>query len=172
MEVVKGPDSIREEALTGLMLQYEKDVLGMCCLYLHDLLLAEDATQETFLKAYKGLTEFRGECSEKTWLMRIAINTCKDMRRNAWFRLVDRRMILEQLPVPSTPPSEESTLLTTEVANLPGKYREVVLLYYYQRMKLHEVAQILGVSIPAVSKRLKQARRKLHLALEGGCEDE
>ena len=45
---------------------------------------AEDAAQETFLKAYRALDSFRGECDEKTWLMRIAINTCRDMRRSRW----------------------------------------------------------------------------------------
>ena len=144
----------------------------MCFLYLHDLSLAEDATQETFFKAYKGLDRFRGECSEKTWLVRIAINTCKDIRKSMWFRLVDRHMTLDHFPAASIIPSVESISLTIEIANLPRKYREIILLYYYQGMNLHEIAQILGISSPAASKRLKQARHKLHLALEGGPQDE
>ena len=79
MEVVPGPDDNLENRLIFLMEKYEKDLLRMCCVYLRDISLAEDAVQETFLKAYKNLKDFRGDSNEKTWLMRIAVNTCKDM---------------------------------------------------------------------------------------------
>ncbi|MEG2356821.1 MAG: sigma-70 family RNA polymerase sigma factor, partial [Clostridia bacterium] len=92
MEVVTGPDSIRDQRLEQLVEQYQQVVLRMCYLYLHDAEQAKDATQESFLKAYLALGAFRGECSDKTWLMRIAINTCRDMRRSAWFRYLDRRI--------------------------------------------------------------------------------
>ena len=77
----------REAALTGLVERHRTTLVRMCCLCLGDASLAEDAAQETFLKAYRALDSFRGECDEKTWLMRIAINTCKDVRRSAWFPL-------------------------------------------------------------------------------------
>lgn len=172
MEVVPGPDDNLENRLIFLMEKYEKDLLRMCCVYLRDISLAEDAVQETFLKAYKNLKDFRGDSNEKTWLMRIAVNTCKDMRRGAWFRFVDRRVSLERLPEPSVPSSNASVELTLEVMRLPRKLMEVVLLYYYQGMKASEVAQVLSISRPAVSQRLKKARRLLHDALEGGHEDE
>ena len=69
--------------LEGAMARWEKSLLRMCYAYLGDMALSEDAVQETFLKAYRALDSFRGEAAEKTWLMRIAINTCKDMRRSA-----------------------------------------------------------------------------------------
>ena len=172
MEVVSGPDDNLENRLIFLMEKYEKDLLRMCCVYLRDISLAEDAVQETFLKAYKNLKDFRGDSNEKTWLMRIAVNTCKDMRRGAWFRFVDRRVSLERLPEPSVPSSNASVELTLEVMRLPRKLMEVVLLYYYQGMKASEVAQVLSISRPAVTQRLKMARLLLHDALEGGHEDE
>ena len=76
----------RQAALERLMAQYGTALLRMCCLYLRDYSLAEDAVQETFLKAYARLDSFRGDCSEQTWLMKIAINTCRDMLRSAWMR--------------------------------------------------------------------------------------
>ncbi|MBQ4074416.1 MAG: sigma-70 family RNA polymerase sigma factor [Clostridia bacterium] len=99
MEVVKGPDSIREEKLSQMVMQYEESLIRMCAVYLQDIQLAEDAVQDTFVKAYKHLHSFRGDSSEKTWLMKIAINTCRDIRRQSWHRYVDRRVNLDFLPV-------------------------------------------------------------------------
>ena len=93
----------REAALTGLVERHRTALVRMCCLCLGDASLAEDAAQETFLKAYRALDSFRGECDEKTWLMRIAINTCRDMRRSRWTRHVDRRVTPEMLPEASAP---------------------------------------------------------------------
>ena len=88
MTPVQGPD--REERLNHMVLTYEKELLRLCCVYLRDIELARDAVQETFLKAYRRMDKFEGKASEKTWLMRIAINTCKDMLRGGWLRHVDR----------------------------------------------------------------------------------
>lgn len=162
--------STAEGTLIHLMRLYEKDVLKVCFVYLQDMALAEDAAQETFLKAYRSLEKFRGNSSEKTWLMRIAINTCKDIRRGAWFRHTERGVSLEQLPEPSVPAKAESIHITLEVMRLPKKEREVVLLRYYQNMTQAEVADALGISAAAVAKRLKRAHEHLHFALEGGEE--
>ncbi len=167
MDVVKGPDSIREERLIGMMERHEKALLRLCCAYLRDRALAEDAVQETFLKAYQGLPAFRGDSDEKTWLTRIAVNACKNLRRGAWFRLVDARVTLDDLPLPAKGADEDAISLAQEVMRLPRKLREAVLLYYYQGMNVREIGEALHVSAPAVSRRLKQARTKLHLALGG-----
>lgn len=160
-----------EDQLTALMERYEKEILKICFIYLQDLSLAEDASQETFLKAFKNLYRFRGECTEKTWLMRIAINTCKDIRRGSWYRFVNRRITLESLPVQTTQPKAESIFITLAIMELPANEREVILLYYYENMTVTEVAQALGISCAAVSKRLKRARQKLLLVLKGGADD-
>lgn len=160
-----------ESGLTRLMQLYEKDVLRMCYVYLRDLPLAEDAAQETFLKAYRAMDKFRGGSSEKTWLMRIAINTCKDIRRAAWFRHTERRVSLEDLPQAAEPPKADSVLITLEVMRLPQKEREAVLLRYYQNMTLAETARTLGISEGAVSKRLGKAHKRLEPALKGGDGD-
>ena len=75
MSNVKGPDTApnRNQKFEQLVDQYQKSVLQMCYLYLCDKSLAEDAVQDTFLKVYQRLDTFRGESSEKTWIMRIAI---------------------------------------------------------------------------------------------------
>ena len=168
MEAAMGPDNIQEERLVRLMDQYEVALLRMCCAYLHDASLAEDAVQETFVKAYKSFGSFRGESEEKTWLMRIAINTCKDMRRASWFRYVDRKKTLENIPAPIYDRTFEQAELAMDIMRLPRKYLEIVLLFYYQGMTVREIAQALKIPHQTVSSRLKRAREKLRATLEGG----
>jgi len=166
MEVVKGPDSIREKQLIHLMEQYEESLIRMCAVYLRDVQLAEDAVQETFIKVYKNLQTFRGDGSEKSWIMRIAMNTCHDIRRSRWFKLIDPRYTLDTLPEASEPFKQEEEDLVEELMQLPHKLREVVLLYYYQDMTVAEIADSLGIAQSTVSGRMKRARDKLRILLE------
>lgn len=165
MDAAKGPDITRESWLCDLMRLYKNDLLRIGYVYLRDASLAEDAVQETLIKAYQA--DFRGESNEKTWLMRIAINTCKDMRRSTWFRYVDRRVKPESLPQASESFSREDERLTLAVMALPPKQMAVVLLYYYQGMSLKEISESLNIAISTVSARLTHARIKLRVSLEG-----
>ena len=171
METVKVPDSRPEETLERLIQENEVSLKRLCYLYLHDEAMAEDAVQETFLKVYRSLKDFRGEAGEKTWLTRIAINTCKDMLRSGWFRHMDRRVTAETLPA-----RQEADPYHREVAaavmNLPRKLREVILLYYYSGLNTLEIAETLKISQPAVTGRLKRARERLKTDLGGGGIDE
>lgn len=168
MEIVKDPGNRPEERISRMVKTYEKDLLRLCCLYLKDAVLAEDAVQETFIKAYKNLSAFRGESSEKTWLIRIAINVCKDMQRTAWFRNLGKTMSIEKLQIPVHQEISVSSALVGEIMRLPHKYKEVVLLYYYEDMNQSEIAKILNVSVPTVHRRLEKAREILKKWLEGG----
>lgn len=174
MGVVPGPDSAQDQNQTfeRLVNQYQTSLLRTCYLYLRDQAQAEDAAQETFFKAYRNLSAFRGESSEKTWLMKIAINTCHDMRKSSWFRHVDRRVTPEMLPEANVPFEEYEEDLMVDVMNLPSKLREVVLLYYYQNMDTNEIAETIGITRSSVSGRLQRARKKLRDILEGMDSDE
>ena len=171
MVTVQGPNSERETRLNRMMLTHERELMRLCCLYLHDAALAQDAVQETFLKAFRKLDGFREQASERTWLIRIAVNTCRDMCRNAWFRHVDRRVEADALPTPADFSFPDNTVLRTVMA-LPPRYREVVLLRYYQNMKQKEVAAVLGISERAVRQRLKKANQILREELKEWYEDE
>ena len=166
METVTGPDSM-EKNLERMVAVYQLPLLRLCYAYLHDEELARDAVQETFIKAYRGMNQFRHQSSEKTWLNRIAINTCKDMRRTAWFRQVDRRITLDMLPEPAAPVDQRDESLTEAIMNLPIKLKEVALLCWLQGMSYNEAADTLGVTHQAVSSRLNRARKKLRAVLEG-----
>ena len=171
METVKGPDS-KEERIEHMVLRYQLPLLKLCYAYLHDEELAKDAVQETFIKAYRNLDSFRENASEKTWLSRIAINTCKDLRRTGWFRHVDRSVTLDMIPAPAASVDPEDESLTLEIMKLPAKLKEVALLCWFQGMTYNEAAETLGISFQAVGSRLNRARRKLRNVMEGSEDHE
>ena len=173
MGMIQAPNQTPADRLDRMVRQYEKELLRICCVYLRDRTVAEDVVQETFLKAYRNLDSFRGESSEKTWLMRIAINCCRDYRRSAWYRYIDNRVSIDQLPTLSTaPPSDEHIALTMAIMKLKPKYMEVVLLYFYEGYPSKEIASMLNLTEAAVSSRIHKAKRKLRDELEGGEDDE
>ena len=163
-------DDVRERELTRLMQQYGDSVKRVCCIYLRDLGAAEDAAQETFIKAYEHIDPLvRGEIvSEKSWLMRIAINSCRDMLRSSWMRHIDKRQTIEALPLAAPFSHEDSLAITQAIMALPVKLRELVLLHFYQGFTLRTCAQILGISAPTATRRLQQAQKKLRAELERG----
>ena len=158
-----------DETLLRLMTEYEIPIRRMCCVYLRDEQLADDAVQETFLKAYTGLAKFRAEASEKTWLMRIAVNVCHSMRRTGWMRFIDRRVTLDKLPEPVIQAEYGLTELTLDIMQLPRKLLDVVLLHDYQGFTVRETGEMLGVPYQTVISRLKKAHTILQLELRGGA---
>ena len=171
MEAVKDPDSRRDQTIERLITQHQTSLLRLCYVQLQDHALAEDAVQETFLKAYKGFDSFRGDSSEKTWLTRIAVNTCRDFQRRGWFKHTDRRVTPDMLPVGTVQPDTEDLDLSLAVMKLPRKMREAILLYYYQDMSTEEIAETLGIAQSSVSNRLRRGREKLRKLLEGRDQD-
>ena len=157
-------EDMRIEELIDL---YGDDILRLCLMYLGDRQLAEDAFQETFVRAWKHLSAFRGESSVKTWLSRIAANTCRSMLRTTWLRMRRKSQSVDALLDLPAPEAEEHRELTRAVCALPGKYREVVVLHYMQDMKLREIAALLHIPENTVSTRLRKARKLLGEALEG-----
>ena len=166
MNDVKGPDM--SEVFERLVQTYQTPLRRLCCVMLKDVHLADDAVQETFIKAYRSLNSFRKESSEKTWLTRIAVNTCRDMMRTRWFMHVDRTVNIADLPEESAESDAEDTELMDTVLRLPLKQREAVLLYYYQNLSMQEISETLQITVSNVSRRLENARKALRKQLEGG----
>ncbi len=175
MSNVMGPGTApnRDQRFVRLVDQYQESVLRTCFLYLCDKTLAEDATQETFLKVYRTMDSFRGESSEKTWIMKIAMHTCYDINHSSWFRFMNRHVTPEMLSDQSANTIiDRDEELASAVMKLPRKLREVILLYYYQGLKINEIADALNISHSSVSGRLKRGREKLKKLLEGRKLDE
>jgi len=173
MEHAAVPGMVREQRLRGWIEAYADSLLKTCYVYLNDRGLAEDALQETFLKAWNHMEDFerKGIANEKAWLTRIAVNTCRDLRRGAWFRHVDPCQSLEELPPRLVAVEAEDHTLAMDICRLKDKYKQVVLLYYFQGMTLQETAQALDLPLSAVHRRLRKAREILKISLTGGDTD-
>ena len=168
MQNVPGPETDLQVTFTQLVETYHKPLLNLCYMTLRDRTQAEDAVQETFLKAYKALGQFRGESSEKTWLFRIGMNVCRDMRRGRWFRYVDRRVTPDTLPIPAAEADEDHEELAQAIVLLPDEYKEVILLHYYQGWGIAEIAEMMELPEGTISSRLSRGRKKLESILKGG----
>jgi RNA polymerase sigma-70 factor (ECF subfamily) len=134
--------------------------------YVKDAVVAEDLTQEIFIKCYKALPTYNQQSNIRTWLWRIAINHCKDYRKSWYFRKVSTAE--EEQDWTSTDNVEEEVIqqdedrqLAVAVMELPIQYRELIYLHYFQEMKLKEISEITGVKLGTVKTRMRQAKRRL-----------
>ena len=159
------------ETLDQLMREHGSRLLRLCAMNLRDASLAQDAVQDTFLKAFRQFHRFRGDADPLTWLTSIAMNVCRDYRRTAWFRHVDRHVEIDVLPAASSFTFPDNTVIRA-VTGLPPRYREVILLRYYQNMKQKDIAAALGLSDRAVRQRLSKANNMLREQLKEWYEDE
>ena len=141
--------------------------MRLAYLYLGDLALAEDAVQETFLKAWRHWESFREESAEKTWLTRIAINTCKDIRRTAWFRRAHHTLSLDAAEKYGRPDPYRDDTFIQAIRRLSDRDREALLLRYYQQLSVRETAQVLGVSESSAASRINRAKGHLREMLKG-----
>ena len=156
-----------EQEMLRLMDTYGPTLVGMCTLLLKDAHLAQDVTQETFIRAWrKG--NLRQE-TEKAWLTRVAVNLCRDELRSRWFRHVDRRFTPEELPIPADAPHVDTDLLE-RVHRLPAREREVIVMHYWNDMSPEEIADLLGIDRATVFRCLQRGRKRLKIELEGGSE--
>ena len=132
---------------------------------------AQDAAQDAFLKAFKGLRDFRPGSSLYTWLYRIAVNTCLDYRRKT-----RRRPRINKRPSedrPSDEPSPERYYETKEISEvvqsalqkLPEKLQAAIILREMEGLSYEEIADILKISAGTVKSRISRARKELRRIL-------
>ena len=171
MEHAAVPGMVREQRLNEWIEAYSDPILRTCFLYLSDRGQAEDALQDTWIKAWKHMVEYEKNniANDKAWLLRIAVNTCKDYRRSAWFRHIDRSKALDELPPQLAAAEPEDRSLTLTVMELPDRYKQVILLYFFQGLTMQETADALGTSQATVSRRLEKAKELLKGSLTGGA---
>ena len=152
-----------EQFLERLMHEYGDGLLRTCYLYLKDYQLAEDAVQETFIKAMKSYELFEHKSSEKTWLMRIAINCCKNVMRTKWFLTRQNNLENHMNGINDDPINDflEKDSVSSAIMALNADDRQIIVLYYYQELSVKEIAMIIGKSENTTMQRLNRARGKM-----------
>lgn len=151
-----------EEKIEQLLNDYGNAIFRMCFLYLKDYHLAEDAVQETFIKAMYAYDSFQHKSNEKTWLTQIAINSCKNIMRTKWFRL-SRNELKDDIQTNDDFLSKiiEENSISKAIMQLRAGDRKMILLYYYQELSMKEIAEIIGKSENTVIQRVNRARSRL-----------
>lgn len=155
-----------EEYLSILINEYGDSVLRMCYIYLRDYQLAEDVAQETFIRVYQNYGRFRNQSSVQTWILKIAINLCKNQMRTHWWRYRSEKELLEVDTTGYYDGLVDRQTVLSEIGKLPIKYKEVILLYYYQQLTILEIAGLLNEKESTVKSRLVRARKKLKTKME------
>jgi RNA polymerase sigma-70 factor, ECF subfamily len=156
-----------------IMNQYGQEILQLTYSYVNNKAIAEDLTQDIFVKCYKSLHTYSGKSKLRTWLWRIAINHCKDFHRS-WY---NKNVVIagEKMPSNGTQKElveqaviqkEEDDELIAAIMTLPIKYREVIYLFYYEELPLKEIAQVTDTGLNTVKTRLRRAKELLKEELE------
>ena len=152
-----------------LYAQYATDVLRVCYFYLGDRQKAEDVCQDVFVRLMVNAPQLE-EGREKAWLLKVALNRCRDLWRGSWAkRVVLGSPVFELIPAQDdTPAKDESEAMMAAIHQLPTAFREVILLHYYQNFGISEIARMLDLPEGTISSRLSRGRKKLETILQGG----
>ena len=145
------------------MADYADPVLRICLSYSLTREDAQDICQDIFLKLLEGRRQFRDGEHEKAFILRAAVNACKDQLKSARHRRVVPILEAEAVPVR---PEEEAGGLLEAVRALPRHYGAAVYLFYYEGYSLDEVASLCGCTPACARKRLSRGRKLLAKRLE------
>jgi len=174
-----------EEAYNWLIAHYHQPIYSLVYRILTDPADAADTTQEVFLKVFRGMKRFNGECSLKTWLYRIAIHEASNQRR-WWFRHKSKETSMEarmdedgnsfglcdtlvdrgESPLELFAHEEVRARVEKELKQVPEPYRTTVVLRDIEGLAYEEIAEVLQISLGTVKSRLIRGRDALRKRLE------
>lgn len=123
---------------------------------------AEDIYQEVFLKLLKDNTDFRDEEHLKAWLLKVAINLCKDFFKSSWFQ---KKTPIEDI-IEQGAEQQYCAEIWAAVSALPNKERIIFHLFYQEGYQTDEIAKILALNPATVRTRLRRARNRLKIELK------
>jgi len=159
-------------AFEEILIKHQDRIYNVCRYMLGNKDDAEDAAQDTFIKAYRNLRDFRPDSSLYTWLYRIAVNTCLDYKKLPFFASIFRGTreddeVVNELP--SDEPSPERLYeskqtghaLRVGLKQLSEKFRTVLILREIEGLSYEEIAEVLDISIGTVKSRISRAREEL-----------
>jgi len=181
LERLKAGDPL---AFDQLVTRYSSDIYGLLVRLTEDPEEAKDLTQETFLRALRNISGFRGEADIKTWLFRIAINESRN--RHRWWKRRRRDMTVsleaesetlglnERIASPSSENPETAAInhergqaLHKALKELPQNYREVVILRDIEGLTYEEIAGALQTNVGTIKSRIARGREELRRKLKG-----
>lgn len=167
------------DAFGEVVRRWERKIYALAYGILGSVEDARDASQETFIAAYRNLQGFRGEAKVSSWLHRIAVNQCISRQRRARVRaetaLEDEteaggeallKAATAESPAGATESKQRAEAVRRAVASLPQELREVVLMKEFEELTFQEMADALQVPLSTVKSRLYTALRQLRLRLE------
>jgi RNA polymerase sigma-70 factor (ECF subfamily) len=148
---------------------YQRPVYNLCYRMLGDTAEAEDAAQETFLRAYTKLDTYQQDRKFSSWLLSIASHYCIDRLRRRRYQLVSWDDLPPWRWLPATEPEPEQVTLTHEsqdaiyhlLETLPADYRAAIILRYWHEMSYDEIANMLETTVSAIKSRLFRARQMM-----------
>lgn len=174
-----------EEAYDWLIARYHQPIYSLVYRILTDPADASDTTQEVFLKVFRGMKSFNGQCSLKTWLYRIAIHEASNQRR-WWFRHKSKETSMEshhdengnvcglgetladpgESPLEAFAHEEIRARVEQELKQVAEPYRTTVVLRDIEGLAYEEIAEVLQISLGTVKSRLIRGREALRKRLE------
>lgn len=159
----------KEDAYSELIDLYGNKLLKTCFLMIRDEKCAEDIVQETFIRVFRYIKNFKGESSLYTWLYRILQNIIKDRFRNQIITIpYDDYDIesdtLEEVIIANI----DREVLREELQNLNFIYKQVLILFYFEDLSIKEISEILDEKEGTVKSKLSRGRALLKSALEKG----
>ena len=137
---------------------YKNTIYSIAYTYVHNVTDADDITQDVFMKYLNSDSVFQTLDNEKYWIIRVTINTCKSYLTKYW----KKNVVLDDDYVSRIPSEEkEEDDMFECVFKLPHKYKEVIVLYYYENLSTDEISKTLMITKSNVKKRLERARNIL-----------
>ncbi len=149
-----------DEYIRYVLQTYSDMLIRLCLTYVKNRHDAEDMAEDTFCELVRHRPVFESSEHEKAWLIRCAVNKCKNYLRSARVRLTDS---IEDLQTEIAAPEESDSggTVTAAVLSLPEKYRTIIHLFYYEEYSINEIAKILSMSPSTVGTRLDRGRQML-----------
>ena len=152
-------------AFGGIVHRWQSRLINLAWRFCSDRTLAEDMAQEAFVKAFRALHTFRGQSAFSTWLVAISLNCYRSWLRDRKPRAVSldvaRSLTLEPNALTGLLDRERAAVVRHLVLKLPPRYRDPLVLYYFQEMNLSTTAQVLGIPEGTLKARLSRGRALL-----------
>ncbi len=170
--LVRGLRTQDSAAVQELVACYGDRLFRSACLLCGDEAEAQDLVQETFLQAVRSAHRFGGRSSLYTWLHGILLNLTRHYLRDRKRLVYDEDLARQEPASPEERPSQLDTeltagALTDGLRRLSAPHREVLILRFYEDMKIHEIASRLGISKGTVKSRLHYAIAEMQRRLPG-----